>query len=106
MISFLLSIALFWYFFNFIDNNSYIKNVAIYAIVNFILVIIEQAFSGAGFTIFSSIISSIIGGLILVKIMEFTRSRTNTLVTFVLLTSLCNWVISFCIAFISFKILF
>ena len=100
MLDLLVGIALSWYFFNFIENNSYIKNVIIYAVSNFALLMINQAIAGNGFEIISNIIASIIGGLIIVKIMEFVKTKTNSLLVFCILTELVIIAIAFCISFI------
>lgn len=100
MLGFIVGIALSWYFFNFIENNSYIKNVIIYAVSNFAVSMINQAIAGNGFEILSNIIASIIGGLIIVKIMEFVKNKTNNLLAFIILTDLVMIAIAFGIAFI------
>lgn len=105
MLGFIVAIALAWYYFNFMENNTYLKNVTIYSIANFIVAIINQAISGAGFEIMSSIIGSIILGLIIVKIMEFAKSRTNSVIMFLIVTELCQALVFFCINFIAYKVL-
>lgn len=100
MLSLIFGIALAWYFFNFIENNSYIKNVIIYAVSNFAILMINQTFFGSGFVILLNIISSIIGSLILVKIMEFTKANTNSLLGFIILTEIIAIAINFGIYFI------
>ncbi len=105
MLGFIVALALAWYFFNFIENNSFLKNVIIYSVANFSILTIDEAFDGTGFHIISNIIASIVGGLVTIKIMEFVKARTNSLVMFVVLTELCQIAISFCIAFIVYKVL-
>lgn len=100
MLSLIVGIALSWYFFNFIENNSYIKNVIIYAVSDFAILMINQAISGSGFAILSNIIASVISGLIIVKIMEFTKAHTNSLLGFIILNEILMLAISFGINFI------
>lgn len=105
MLGLVAGLALAWYYFNSMENNSYIKNVIIYSITNFAVLIIEQLFSGGSLDIISYIISSIIGGLIFVKILEFVKNNTNTFFGFVVLAEICQIGISFCIAFVLYTIL-
>lgn len=99
LLSLIPSLLLYWYYFKNIDNNSYLKNVAIYTIFNFILDIISQAMSGK-FTIISSLITGIIAALISVKIMEFARKQTNSFILFVILCFGLSFILSLALSFI------
>lgn len=105
MLGLIVGIALDWYYFNFMQNNSYIKNVAIYAVANFAVSIVNELFSGGKIQIMSSIIGSIVVALIITKIMEFARSKTNNLFLFILITDACYFVIAFVVVLITAKIL-
>ncbi len=100
MLGLIVGLGLSWYYFNYMENNSYIKNVSIYAVANFAVSIINQLFAGGSIQIISSIISSIIVALIITKIMEFTKSATNSLLWFIILTDLCYMLIAFVISFL------
>lgn len=100
ILSLILSIALTYYFFIFIEMNSYVKNVAIYAIGNFLISIITNAIDGQPLHIFSTLIISIIISLALVKIMEFAKNHTNSFVGFVVLSELVLIIITFAISFL------
>ena len=104
MLGLIVGIALDWYYFNFMQNNSYIKNVAIYAIANFTVLIVNELISGAQIQIISSIIGSIIVALIITKIMEYAKSKTNSLFWFIVITDVFYYAITFVIAFIVYKI--
>lgn len=100
ILSLILSIALTYYFFIFIEMNSYVKNVAIYAIGNFLRSIIINAINGQPLRIFSTLIISIIISLALVKIMEFAKNHTNSFVGFVVLSELVLILVTFAISFL------
>jgi len=100
ILSLILSIALTYYFFIFIEMNSYIKNVSIYAIGNFLISIITNAISGQSLHIFSTLVTSIIISLAIVKIMEFAKNHTNSFVGFVVLSELVLILITFVISFL------
>lgn len=100
MLGFIVGLILAWYYFNFMENNTFVKNVTIYAVANFIVLIINQLLSGGQVNIIISIISSIIVALIITKIMEFAKSRTNSLGWFIVITDLCYALIAFAIAFV------
>ena len=105
MVGLIAGLAISWYFFNFMENNTYIKNVAIYSVVNFIVATINQLIEGSGLHIITSIIASIIGGLIIVKVMEFAKGSTKSLVGFIIVTEVCVMALSFCISFIIYRVL-
>lgn len=100
ILNLILSIALTYYFFIFIEMNSYVKNVAIYAVGNFLISIITNAIDGQPLHIFSTLIMSIIISLAIVKIMEFARNHTNSFVGFVVLSELVLVLITFVISFL------
>lgn len=100
MLGFIVAIIISWYFFYNMDNNSYIKNVIIYSSSNLGVSILNSLISKTEIHIISSVIGSIIVGLIVVKIMEFTRARTSSLAIFILFTELCEVLFLFCFSFL------
>ena len=98
MLGLIVEIIISWYFFNYIENNSYIKNVIIYSSANFVVSILNNLISGTELHIIASALGSIVGGLIIVKIMEFAKERTNNLVMFIILTEVCEIICFFVIA--------
>ena len=106
MLGIIFGIGLDWYFFNYMDNNSYLKNVGIYAVVNFMVSILKQIIDGNGISFLATLISSIIVSLIIIKIMEFTRANTKSLIGFILLTELCVFAISFVLTALMLAVIF
>lgn len=100
MLEIIVSGGLSWYYYNNIENNSYIKNVMIYAVANYIRMIMEQIFAGQKFSIIGYAISSFIVALIDIKVMEFAKKNTKSVWTFILLSIVLMMLIGFVIAFI------
>lgn len=99
IISLIVPLLIYWYYFNNIEYNSYAKNVTIYALYILITDLISQALSG-NFAIISSLLSGILAGLISVKIMEFARKQTDSFILFVILCFGISFILTFLLSFI------
>ena len=108
MLGFFIGLFLYWYYFYNIENNTFLKNVSIFAVENFVVSTLNQLMSGETVEIIYSLIASIIVALISVKIMEFTKQTTNSLGWFIIINEilliLVGFAISYVIAYITFKI--
>lgn len=78
-----------WYFFNFIQDNTYKENVIIHTIYLVIFSIITSAIRGSkidGVYLIVTLALSILLSLIEVKIMDFAEKRVLTVFGFIILT--------------------
>ncbi len=101
IIGFILSIALLYYFYIFMESNSYFKNVGIYAIVTFFFNIITSLIDHSSINFFSLIITCLIIAFIEVKIMEFVKARVQSPISFIIWTDLCMFALGFVLGFVA-----
>lgn len=90
-------IAVAWYFYIFLEMNSYLKNVIIWAVARYGVGFIKATMRGSFFNMIGVLVLDIIMSLAIVKIMEFIKSKTNGGVIFVVLTLLGEFLCAFLI---------
>lgn len=99
IISLVFSGGIVWYYYNHMEENSYLKNVGIYALVSLISTMLSNLVNEGKPMVIASIVGAILGGLISVKIFEYAKNHTKSFLGYFILSFLLSVLVGMLIGF-------